>query len=255
MTNLTNLLNVTLEDDNTATGGVSFPGQTVRDFLEETGISEDTSIKELNEALEQCGIKPLQTTLDKVIDGLYAGELNTVQKDVLTWLAGSEAETLEDAINLLENVQCENADVSHLVYNKDISAWVYEHEESILEIINGLVGTDLHDLDEINWAQHDDLASVLTEWESGHDRYYLWVDDTREEAEELAHDDNEDWEEMDEEEKEDAINEALDVLFYQYDVFELTNTNKMELAWLAFEYEAQNLAEELEGIREVIAGE
>lgn len=197
----------------------------------------------------------MENTLTKTIEGLFAGELNTVQKDVLTWLVGTEAETLEDAINTLENVQCENADVSHLVYNKDISVWVYEHEESIIEIINGLVGTDLHDLDEINWAQHDDLASVLTEWESGQDRYDLWAEDTREEAEELAQDDNEDWEEMDEEEKEDAINEALDVLFYHYDVFELTNTNKMELAWLAFEYEAQNLAEQLEGIREVVEGE
>lgn len=192
--------------------------------------------------------------LNKTIEGLYAGEeLNTVQKDVLTWLEGTEAETLEDAINTLENVNCENADVSHLVYNNDISAWVYEHEESIIEIVNNLVGTDLHDLDEITWAQHDDLASVLNNWESGESRYDTWREDVHEEAVELAEEEDE-WENWNEEEQQDAINEALDYLFYQYDVFELTSTDKSELAWLAFEYEAQNLAEQLEGIREVVEG-
>lgn len=193
--------------------------------------------------------------LNKTIEGLYAGELNTVQQDVLTWLAGSEAETLEDAINTLENVNCENADVSHLVYNNDISAWVYDNEESILEIINGLVGADLHDLDDINWEQHDDLSRVLGKWESGERRYDTWAEDVYEESVEMAEEDNEDWEEMDEDEQKEATKEALDYLFYQYDVFELTSADKSELAWLSFEYEAQNLAEQLEGIREVVEGE
>lgn len=195
-------------------------------------------------------VKNMEKTLQTIIDGLYAEGLNSVQQDVLTWLEGSEAKTEEDAINLLQNVQCENADVGHLVYNNDISAWVYDNEEAILEIINGLVGADLHDLDDINWAQHDDLSSVLNNWNSGNSRYDTWREDVHEEAVELAEDDNEDWEELDEEEQQDVINEALDYLFYQYDVFELTSADKAQLAWLSFEYEAHNLAEDLQEIRE-----
>lgn len=197
----------------------------------------------------------MENTLQKTIEGLYAGELNTIQKDILTWLAGTEAETLEDAINALENVNCKNADVSHLVYNNDISTWVYEHEDAIIEIVNNLTGTDLHDLDDINWAQHDDLASVLNNWEYGEHRYDEWAEDVHSEAVQIAEDDNEDWEGLDEEEQQDVINEVLDQLLMKYNPFELTSTDKSQLAWLSFEYEAQNLAEELEGIKEVVEGE
>lgn len=195
-------------------------------------------------------VKNMEKTLQTIIDGLYAEGLNSVQQDVLTWLEGSEVETLSDAVNLLQNVKCENADVSHLVYNNDISAWVWEHEEAIIEIINGLVGADLHDLENINWEQHDDLSSVLNNWESGESRYDTWREDVHEEAVEMAEDDTEDWEELDEEEQQDVINEALDYLFYQYDVFKTTKIDKAHLAWLAFEYEAQNLAEDLQEIKE-----
>lgn len=182
--------------------------------------------------------------LETVIEKMYEVSNNSIEKDVLTWLLGQEVETVEDAINLLNNVRCENADVSHLVYNYDISSWVYEHEDAILEIINGLIDTDLHDLDDINWEQHDDLANVLNNWESGESRYDVWRESVLEEAVEMAEEENEDWDSLDEDERLEIVNEALDVLFYRYDVFELTKTDKAQLAWLSFEYEAQNLAEE-----------
>ena len=46
-----------LFDDVTLDGeGISFVGERVIDFIEETGISEDASIEELNEELQKCGI-------------------------------------------------------------------------------------------------------------------------------------------------------------------------------------------------------
>lgn len=193
--------------------------------------------------------------LETVIEKLYEDTNNSIKKDVLTWLEGENIETVEDAINLLNNVRCENADVSHLVYNYDISSWVYEHEDAILEIINGLIDTDLHDLDDINWEQHDDLANVLNNWESGESRYDVWRESVLEEAVEMAEEENEDWDSLDEDERLEIVNEALDVLFYRYDVFELTKTDKAQLAWLSFEYEAQNLAEEFGEIEKEKEGE
>lgn len=52
-------LNTVLEDDTTSTGGVAFEGETLRDFLEDTGLIEekDLTIEDVNRALKECGIK------------------------------------------------------------------------------------------------------------------------------------------------------------------------------------------------------
>ena len=47
-----------LEDDDTPTGGISFSGETVRDFI----MTADRDIRDLdtlNVALKECGIKPI----------------------------------------------------------------------------------------------------------------------------------------------------------------------------------------------------
>src|SRR5699024_9956390 len=59
MNKLNNVLNTVLEDDNTANGGVSFKGETLRNFLDETGIDYNASMEEINNALIECGIKPI----------------------------------------------------------------------------------------------------------------------------------------------------------------------------------------------------
>lgn len=56
---LRNVLDLELEDDDTETGGTSFAGETVRDFLEEADC-EITTLEELNEALTGCGIRPIK---------------------------------------------------------------------------------------------------------------------------------------------------------------------------------------------------
>ena len=55
---------VELHDDGTERGGVAFEGETLADFIEmfeqETGrVGKEYTLAELNEALKECGIKPL----------------------------------------------------------------------------------------------------------------------------------------------------------------------------------------------------
>ncbi len=54
-----NYLNYELEDDDTETGGVSFNGETVADFIGDADISEDDDLDKLNKALVSCGIRPI----------------------------------------------------------------------------------------------------------------------------------------------------------------------------------------------------
>ena len=49
---------IVLEDDDTPTGGVAFSGETVKDFAE--GFDGFSTLEELNEALEECGILPIK---------------------------------------------------------------------------------------------------------------------------------------------------------------------------------------------------
>lgn len=54
---------ILLEDDDTPTGGVAFQGETLEDFLEELANNDDCqtiqTIKDVNQALIECGIKPV----------------------------------------------------------------------------------------------------------------------------------------------------------------------------------------------------
>lgn len=53
------LLDIELQDDTTAYGGISFVGETLRDFLDSVGLSHDLSIEDINLALKSCGIKEI----------------------------------------------------------------------------------------------------------------------------------------------------------------------------------------------------
>ena len=54
------LLDVELEDDETVEGGISFMGETLRDFMFELNIPYNISLEDLNKELKDCGIKPLK---------------------------------------------------------------------------------------------------------------------------------------------------------------------------------------------------
>lgn len=55
---------IELFDDDSETGGISYGGETLGNFVGECGISEDISIEELNEELKDCGIKPINLGCD-----------------------------------------------------------------------------------------------------------------------------------------------------------------------------------------------
>jgi hypothetical protein len=50
---------IELRDDDTETGGVSFRGETLADFIEETDLGYGRSLDEVNKALKECGIMPI----------------------------------------------------------------------------------------------------------------------------------------------------------------------------------------------------
>lgn len=59
MKKIKDVLNVVLQDDITPYGGTEFSGETVQDFIEYTELDENDNINDLNETLEECGIKAL----------------------------------------------------------------------------------------------------------------------------------------------------------------------------------------------------
>lgn len=60
MKDLTYILDIELEDDDTEYGGIAFLGETVRDFLDAFDDEDRPhDIDELNKTLVECGIKPI----------------------------------------------------------------------------------------------------------------------------------------------------------------------------------------------------
>lgn len=51
--------NIILQDDNTPYGGTAFEDETLGEFMDEVGIKPTDSMKKLNQALKDCGIKTL----------------------------------------------------------------------------------------------------------------------------------------------------------------------------------------------------
>lgn len=54
------MLDIVLVDDDTETGGTSFCGETLKDFLDEVGMNYDTPLPVINKALRECGIEPIK---------------------------------------------------------------------------------------------------------------------------------------------------------------------------------------------------
>lgn len=50
---------IILQDDNTPYGGTAFEDETLGEFMDEVGIKPTDSMKKLNQALKDCGIKTL----------------------------------------------------------------------------------------------------------------------------------------------------------------------------------------------------
>ena len=48
-----------LVDDDTLEGGIAHAGETLREFLDEVGLSYNTPVEKINKALVECGIEPI----------------------------------------------------------------------------------------------------------------------------------------------------------------------------------------------------
>lgn len=51
--------NIVLQDNDTPYGGTAFEDETLGEFMDEIGIKPTDSMKKLNQALKDCGIKTL----------------------------------------------------------------------------------------------------------------------------------------------------------------------------------------------------
>ena len=55
------LLDYKLEDDDTSKGGISFNGETLKDFIEDNPENNlNLSLTEINKRLKECGIKEIE---------------------------------------------------------------------------------------------------------------------------------------------------------------------------------------------------
>ena len=61
---ISNWEEIELFDDESETGGISYDGETLDNFVGECDISEDITIEELNKDLKDCGIRPIKIDID-----------------------------------------------------------------------------------------------------------------------------------------------------------------------------------------------
>lgn len=86
-----------LEDDDTEFGGTSFSGERVIDFIEYTDLSIDDDIDDLNEALKDCGIKPIDETKISLLD-----HINSLLTNYYAWRA-----ELRSDLDMFDDGYCE----------------------------------------------------------------------------------------------------------------------------------------------------
>lgn len=171
-------------------------------------------------------------------------ETTGVKNDVINFLL-AQAQDSEDAQCILDNILkhgCESGMVNHLIYYKDTVKYFEEHEDEITEMLEQLGIEDVE-----SWDGLERLSDVFPLLDSPEDRY----DEADMEVLEKAENETpgyygSEWDEMDEDEQTDAINEyASNIMMYDNNPMELNTQDKNYLAWAIFEYEAENLQNEL----------
>lgn len=74
-------LDYELQDDETEFGGVAFVGETLKDFIAEVELDEDTDIEVVNVALKECGIKPIDVVKYLALE--YAEKYGIIEYKVI----------------------------------------------------------------------------------------------------------------------------------------------------------------------------
>lgn len=60
-----NWRDIELKDDDSLEGGVSYEGETLGHFIDEVGTEDIKSLEDLNSALRECGIQPVEKSLEE----------------------------------------------------------------------------------------------------------------------------------------------------------------------------------------------
>ena len=171
-------------------------------------------------------------------------ETQGVKNDVINYLLenSNNNEDLQTLLEDINNYGCQSGQVNHLIYYTDTVRYFEEHKEEITEMLYQLGIEDVE-----SWDGLQELSNMFPLLETPDDRHENAENEIMEKAEnetpELYGDD---WNEMDENEKEDAINDyAENIAMYEYEPMQLNTQDKNYLSWAIFEYEAVNLENEL----------
>ena len=172
-------------------------------------------------------------------------ETTGVKNDVINYMLenSDNSEDLQTHLEDINNYGCESGQVNHLIYYTDTVAYYEEHEEEITEMLEQLGIEDVE-----SWDGLEELSDLFPRLETPDERH----ENAENEIMAKAHNETpelyeDDWDEMEEDEKEDAINDyAENIAMYEVDPMELNNQDKNYLAWAIFEYNASVLFDELD---------
>ena len=195
---------------------------------------KNNNIEEVEEMTNEQ--KALQMIKDETIEG-------TVKYEVIEWVESriKDYDNMEDIFNDLFTGGCESGIVTNLIYYDDTVKYFEKHEDEIVEMLEQLGIENVE-----SWDGLQELSSIFPQLDDADTRHIEAEEEVREKAEEEAPElYGDDWDEMDEDEKMDAINEyASNIMMYENDPMGLTDYDKNFLAWASFEHESSLLHDE-----------
>lgn len=172
-------------------------------------------------------------------------ETTGVKNDVINYLLeyNDNSEDLQTHLEDINNYGCESGQVNHLIYYTDTVEYFEEHEEEIMQMLEELGIEDVE-----SWDGLQELSDMFPLLETPDDRHENAENEIMEKAEEETPElYGNDWDEMDEDEKVDAVQEyASNIMMYDNNPMKLDTQDKNYLAWAIFEYNASVLFDELE---------
>ena len=192
---------------------------------------KNNTIEEVEEVTNEQ--KALQMIKDETVK-------DSVKYEVIEWVESmmDGYSNIDDIFNDLFTGGCESGIVTNLIYYDDTVKYFDDHESEIMEMLEQLGIEDVE-----SWDGLQELSDIFPQLDDADTRHIKAEEEVREKAEEETPEDyGDDWDNMDEDEKMDAINEyTSNIMMYENDPMELTDYDKNYLAWASFEHEASLL--------------
>ena len=192
---------------------------------------KNNTIEEVEEVTNEQ--KALQMIKDETVK-------DSVKYEVIEWVESriEDYNNIEDIFNDLLTGGCESGIVTNLIYYDDTVKYFEKHEDEIIEMLEQLGIENVE-----SWDGLQELSNIFPQLDDADTRHIEAEEEVREKAEEETPEAyGDDWDNMDEDEKIDAINEyASNIMMYENNPMELNNQDKNYLAWASFEHEASLL--------------